>query len=63
MRDERWKQADPSDQAIVLLSNIEGTIINCVDGVFPLHMLEMKIMPMIRELRQFHKNYVKSEWE
>ena len=49
-----WKQAGPLDQSIVLLSNIEGTILNCVDGCFPISELERKIIPMIEELRKLH---------
>jgi hypothetical protein len=62
MRRPEWKQANPHDQSIVLLSNIEGTILNCVDGVFPLFLLESKVMPMIRELRSLQKGYMLGEW-
>ena len=63
MRSERWKQSNPQDQAIVLLSNIEGTIINCVDGIISLSALEGKVDPLIRELREFHRGFVLQEWE
>lgn len=54
-REERWKQLNPRDQSIVILSNIEGTILNCVDGCFDLDQLENKVQPMIDELRRLHR--------
>ena len=63
MRRAEWKQNNPLDQSVVLLSNIEGAIIDCVDGVYPLELFESKVMPMIRELRVFHREYVVKEWE
>jgi hypothetical protein len=54
IKSPEWKQVGPLDQSIVLLSNIEGTILNCVDGCFPIGELEGKVLPMIEELRKLH---------
>lgn len=62
MRQDNWKQDNPPDQAIAILSGIEGWLDNIQDGTTPAERGISIILKGLEDLKLLHKEYLHKEW-
>lgn len=62
MRKQDWKEHDPRDQAIVILSRIVNRIVLCADGYITPKGLEADFWPLYKDLSDLQDNYMQKKW-
>ena len=49
---ENWRQANPKDQATVILMALEGHIENCSEGIITCEQLDERTKPLLSQLKE-----------